>query len=172
MQLMVQGSAVPDISSGSKDDIGRKRSATSNDSSLEEGEDNDQSVPKQRTGNLTNVLRSTPLEDHIVKLIETKVDSINDNFKAFLKEVKVIKEEIGTYANPALKGNPRKESTHQDEPFDEQFINCQMEAQEMKKTLNWSPLDDIMVNSHVFQKAANNEKQTLQPRPRVRIINP
>lgn len=170
MQQMVQSSAVPDVSSSTRNEIVRKRSATSNDSSFDEGEDNDQSVPKQGTGNSTKVSRSNPLEDQIVKLIETKVDSINANFKKFLKEVKVIKEEIGAYANPALKGTHAKkipDGSHQDEVFDEQFMNWQIEAQEMKKTLNWSPLDDIMVHSQAFRKAANNEKQSLQPAQRV-----
>lgn len=168
MQRMVQ--AVPDISLNVKSDNVRKRSAVSNDSSFDEGEDvQDQSVPKQKTGNAAKVSRSAVLDDQIVKLIDSKVDSINDNFKEFLKEVKVIKEEIGIYVKPLLKGDNviNYEQSRQNEHFEDQLISWQAEAQEMKKALNWSPLDDIMVHSQVFKKAANNERQSLEPTKQV-----
>jgi hypothetical protein len=167
---MVQGTVVPDVSDNSKNEIVRKRSTTSNDYSCDEREDiNDQSVPKPRTKNLTKISRSAALDDHIIQLIDSKVDSINDNFKAFLKEVKVIKEEIGEYVKPRPKREReiKRDQTGHDEDFEEQLINWQTEAQEMKKTLNWSPLDDIMVQSQAFKKAANNERQSLEPVKRV-----
>jgi hypothetical protein len=169
MQNMVQGTVVPDVSDNSKNGIVRKRSTTSNDSSFDEKEDsNDQSVPKQRTKNLTKISRSAALDEHIVQLIDSKVDSINDNFKAFLKEVRLIKEEIGEL-KPRQKRERavKSDQTGNDEDFEEQRKNWQAEAQEMKKTLNWSPLDDIMVHSQAFKKAANNERQSLEPVKRV-----
>jgi hypothetical protein len=169
MQQVVQVAVLPDSSIRSKNEIVRKRSATSNDSSIDEREDNnDLSVPQQRPVN-SKVSRSVALDDHIVKLIDSKVDSINDNFKAFLKEVRGIKEEIGDYVKPRPKGEnvKNREQSGQDEELGEQFMNWKAEAQEIKKTLNWSPLDDIMMHSQVFRKAANNERQSLEPTKRV-----
>ena len=169
MQQVVQVAVLPDSSIRSKNEIVRKRSATSNDSSIDEREDNnDLSVPQQRPVN-SKVSRSVALDDHIVKLIDSKVDSINDNFKAFLKEVRGIKEEIGDYVKPRPKAEnvKNREQSGQDEELGEQFMNWKAEAQEIKKTLNWSPLDDIMMHSQVFRKAANNERQSLEPTKRV-----
>ena len=163
MQQIIQGAVVPDILN-SKFERNRKRSADSRDSSIDDiKDDDDQSVPKLRVKDL-KVFRSNMLEDKVSKLIDSKFESLNVNFQAFLQEIKGIKEGIGAYSKPQ---NISDKSHHDDEDFDKKFVDWRIGAQEMKKTLNWSPLDDIMEHSQAFQKAANNEKQSLKSKQKV-----
>jgi hypothetical protein len=160
MQQVIQGAVVPDILN-SKFERNRKRTADSRDSSIDDIKDaGDQSVPKVRVKDL-KVFRSNMLEDKVAKLIDSKFESIN------MQEIKGIKEEIGAYSKPH---NISDKSHHDEEDFDKKFVDWRIGAQEMKKTLNWSPLDDIMEHSQAFQKAANNEKQSLKSKHKVIYI--
>ena len=97
MQRMVQGVTVPDVSKSKKVIINHKDLADSSFDDLESSID--QNVPKNNIIPQAIVVDRNLQEENIALLIDAKLNSINDNFKSFFKEIKKIKEEIRANSN-------------------------------------------------------------------------